>query len=147
MRGSSLMFAVRSAHFTIISCVIFMRSCCVFDSPRLSLPLLAVYLLSYRPVPSPGSQLRLPRCGGQIPCALSLMRTLAPLLSRTLSQKLFDTFEHFKVMQEDNTMILPRTVAKGLHQVHQQCWKFTRCTLHNSIWMSRKQDMQCSSQF
>ena len=34
--------------FHIISCVIFMRSCCVFDSPRLFLPPLAVYLLSYR---------------------------------------------------------------------------------------------------
>ena len=31
-------------------------------------------------------QLLLPRCGGQIPCALSLMRTLAPLPSTTLSQ-------------------------------------------------------------
>ena len=49
--------------FHIIACVIFMRSCCVFDSPRLSLPLLAVYLLSYRLVHPLGSQL-LPRCGG-----------------------------------------------------------------------------------
>ena len=32
--------------FHVIACGIFMRSCCVFDSPRLSLPLLAVYLLS-----------------------------------------------------------------------------------------------------
>ena len=30
--------------FHVISCVIFMRSCCVFDSPRLSLSLFAVYL-------------------------------------------------------------------------------------------------------
>ena len=34
-------------------------------SPRLSLPLLAVYLLSYRPVHPLCSQLLLPRCGGQ----------------------------------------------------------------------------------
>ena len=46
--------------FHIIACVIFMRSCCVFDSPRLSL-LLAVYLLSYRLFHLPGLQLLLPR--------------------------------------------------------------------------------------
>ena len=63
-----------------------MRSCCVFDCPRLlHVPLSAVYLLSYRPVFLPGHQLLLPRCGGQIPCALQLMRTLAPLPSTTLS--------------------------------------------------------------
>ena len=63
-----------------------MRSCNVFDSPRLLpfLLLLAVYLLSHRPVFP--LQLLLPRCGGQIPCALPLMRTLAPLPSTTLSQ-------------------------------------------------------------
>ena len=64
-----------------------MRSCCVFDSPRLSLPLLAVYLLSYCPVHLPSFQLLLQRCGGQIPCALPLMRTLAPLPSTTVSQQ------------------------------------------------------------
>ena len=64
-----------------------MRSCCVFDSLRLlHFPLFAVYLLSYRPVFPSGHQLHLPRCGGQIPCALQLMRTLAPLPSTTLSQ-------------------------------------------------------------
>ena len=87
MRGSSRKFGVRSAPFHIISCVIFVRSCCVFDSPRLlHFPLLAVYLLSYRHVFPPGHQLLLPRCGGLIPCALLLMRTLAPLPSATLSQ-------------------------------------------------------------
>ena len=65
-----------------------MRSCCVFDSLRLlHFPLLAVYLLSYRPVFPPGHQLHLPRCGGQIPCALQLLRTLAPLPSTTLSHE------------------------------------------------------------
>ena len=74
--------------FHIISFVIFMRSCCVFDSPRLlPFPLLAVYLLSYRLVHPPGHQLLLPRCGEQILCAFLLMRTLAPLPSTTLSQK------------------------------------------------------------
>ena len=64
-----------------------MRSCCVFDSPRLlHFPLLAVYLLSYRPVFPPGHHLLLPRCGGQILRALLLVRTLAPLPSTTLSQ-------------------------------------------------------------
>ena len=39
-----------------------MRACGVFDSPRhLSFPLLAVCLLSYRPVFPPGHQLLLPR--------------------------------------------------------------------------------------
>ena len=91
MRGSSRKFGVHSAHFTIISCVISMRSCCVFDSPRLlHFPLLAVYLLSCRPVFPPGHQLLLPRCG-QIPCALPPMRTLAPLPSTTLSQVMSPT--------------------------------------------------------
>ena len=40
-----------------------MRSCCVFDSPGLSLPLLAVYLLSYRPALPSARQLHLPGCG------------------------------------------------------------------------------------
>ena len=86
--------AQRTLH--IISCVIFVRSCCVFDSPRLSLPPLAVYLLSCRLVHLPNLQLLLPRCRGQIPCALPLMRTLAPLPSTTLSkgaQKMSQTWE------------------------------------------------------
>ena len=63
-----------------------MRSCVCSDSLRLlHFPLLAVHLLSYRPVFPPGHHLHLPRCGGQIPCALQLMRTLAPLPSTTLS--------------------------------------------------------------
>ena len=51
-QGSRLKAQVWRAQrtFHIISCVIFVRSCCVFDSPRLlHFPLLAVYLLSYRP--------------------------------------------------------------------------------------------------
>ena len=68
-------------------CVISMRSCCVFDSLRLlHFSLFAVYLLSHHPVFPLGHQLHLPRCGGQIPCALSLMRTLALLPRTTLSQ-------------------------------------------------------------
>ena len=65
-----------------------MRSCCVFNYPGLfHFLLLAVHLLSYRPVFPPGHQLLPPRCGGQIPCALPLMRTLAPLPSTTLSEE------------------------------------------------------------
>ena len=57
----------------------------VISMRLLHFPLFAVYLLSYHPVFLPGHQLYLPRCGGQIPCALQLMRTLAPLPSSTLS--------------------------------------------------------------
>ena len=72
--------------FHVISCVIFMRSCCVFDSlRRLHSLLFAVCLLSYRLIFPFRLQLLLPRCGGQIPCALLVMRTLAPLPSTTLS--------------------------------------------------------------
>ena len=68
-----------------------MRSCCMFDSLRLlHFPLFAVYLLSYHLVFLLGHQLHLPRCG-QIPCALQLMRTLAPLPSTTLSQVMSPT--------------------------------------------------------
>ena len=69
-----------------------MRSCCVFDSLRLlHFPFFAVHLLSYHPVFLPSHQLHLPRCGGQIPCALLLMRTLAPLPSTTLSHVMSPT--------------------------------------------------------
>ena len=57
-----------------------MRSCCVFDSLRLlHFPLFAARLLSDRPVFPFGHQLHLPRCDGQIPCALKLMRTFGTL--------------------------------------------------------------------
>ena len=86
--------------FHVIACVIFMRSCCVLDSPRLlHFPLFAVYLLSYRPVFPPGHQLHLPRCGGQIPCALQLMRTLAPLPRTILSQ---NHSQHFRNQMGEN---------------------------------------------
>ena len=56
------------------------------DSLRLlHFPLSADHLLSCYPVLLPAHQLHLPRCGGQIPRAHSLMRTLAPLPSTTLS--------------------------------------------------------------
>ena len=61
------------------TCVIFMRSCCVLlDSLRLSLVLFAFHFLSHLPFHSP-DHLHLP-CGGQEPCALSRMRTLASLI-------------------------------------------------------------------
>ena len=93
-----LMTRTRAAQVVSLACaphissVIFMRSCCVFDSPRLHhFPLFAVYLLSYRPVFPPGHQLHLPRCEGQIPCALQPVRTLALLPSTTLSQVMSPT--------------------------------------------------------
>ena len=57
-----------------------MRSCCVFDSPRLlTFPLLAVYLLSYLLVHLPSLQLLLPRCGGQISLYTSANEDLGTL--------------------------------------------------------------------
>ena len=47
--------------FHIISCVIFMHSCCVFDSPRFSLPLLVVHFLSHHSVHQSSLLLLLPR--------------------------------------------------------------------------------------
>ena len=78
MCGSSCVFVVRTHHVS--------SSCVSFDSFRLlHFHLFAHHLLSYHPVLSLTRQLHLPGCGGQIPCALSLMRTLAPLPSTTLS--------------------------------------------------------------
>ena len=60
------------AHFIHVS-----SACCVLlDSLRLSLLLFAFHLLSHLPFHSP-DHLHLP-CGGQEPCALLRMRTLAP---------------------------------------------------------------------
>ena len=96
--------------FHITSCAIFTRSCCVFDSPRLSLPLLAVHFLSYRLVHLPSLELLLPRCGGQILCALPLMRTLAqdhgtlaeydPLTFGKLTFETCETLQNWKKTQE-----------------------------------------------
>ena len=61
-----------------------MRSCVCSDSLRLlHFPLFAVL--------PPAHQLHLPGCGGQIPCALQLMRSFAPLPSTTLSQVMSPT--------------------------------------------------------
>ena len=102
MRGSSLKFGVRSAHFTSshasFSCA---HVVCLILRDFSNFPLFAVYLLSYRLVFPLGHQLHLPRCGGQILCALQLMRTLAPLPSTTLSQ------------------LRRMTVACGPHEQHQ----------------------------
>ena len=69
-----------------------MRSCVCSDSLRLlHFPLSADHLLSYHPVLPPAHQLHLPRCGGQIPCALQLMTTLTPLPSTTFSQVMSPT--------------------------------------------------------
>ena len=112
MRGSRIKSHVWRAQrtFHIISCVIFMRSCYVFDSPRLSLPHLAVHFLSYRLVHLPSLQFLLPRCGGQIPCALPLMRTLAPLPSTTLSHNL-DSYIQIKYI--DTKHQLADILTKG----------------------------------
>ena len=83
---SSLACAVHISHH---SRVIFMRpSCCLILRNS---PLLAAHVLSHRLVFPPGHQLLLSRCGGQIPCALPLMRTLAPLPNTTLSQVMSPT--------------------------------------------------------
>ena len=50
------------------------------------------------PVLPPAHQLHLPGCGGQIPCALSLMRTLAPLPSTTLSQVMSPTTTSWRLL-------------------------------------------------
>ena len=87
---SHVTFLVDGAHISLHP--IIMHSWCgCSDSLRFSLPLLAVPLLSYRPVHPPGLHLIFPWCGGQVPCALSLMRTLAPLPSMTLSQVMSPT--------------------------------------------------------
>ena len=83
MRGSSRVFVVRTSlvmsHLHERMCLFWLSSTTPLSS--LSWP----SSLSYHPVLPPAHQLHLPRCGGQIPCALSLMRTLAPLPSTTVS--------------------------------------------------------------
>ena len=84
------------AHAWLKSCVCRARITCLESSPCAhvfvptlfdysTFPLSADHLLSHHPVLPCAHQLHLPRCGVQIPYALSLMRTLAPLPSTTLS--------------------------------------------------------------
>ena len=83
MRGSSCVFVVRT------SCVIVMCLFWLFDYSTFfsSLPIFSLFVLS-SPLPI---NFHLPRCGGQIPCALSLMRTLAPLPSPSPTQVMSPT--------------------------------------------------------
>ena len=80
------------AQVVCLSCAHHVSSSCVgSDSLRLlHFPLFAHHLLSH-PVLPPAHRLHLPGCGGQIPCALQPMRTLAPLPSTTLSQVMSPT--------------------------------------------------------
>ena len=87
-RGSSRKFGVRTSHSMSH---LHAPMLCVDSLRLLHFPLFAVCLLSYHPVFPPGHQLHLPRCGGQIPCELSLMGTLALLPSTTLSQVMSPT--------------------------------------------------------
>ena len=63
----------------------------LFSLRRLHFLLFPHDLLSYHLVLPSAHQLHLPGRGGQIPCALPLMRTLAPLPSTTLSQVMSPT--------------------------------------------------------
>ena len=93
-----------------------MRSCVCSDSPRLlHFPPFAVHLLSYHPVFPPGHQLHLPRCGGQIPCALQLMRTLAPLPSTTLSHQWYQSER--LCIDSENAMATAEQMQEALQQL------------------------------
>ena len=63
----------------------------VWSFQRPHFPLLPHHLLPYHPVLLSARHLHLAGCGGQIPCALPPMRTLAPLPSTTLSQVMSPT--------------------------------------------------------
>ena len=86
------------AHAWLKSCVCRAHIMCHESSPCAHV--FVHHVLSYHPVLLPAHQHHLPRCGGQIPCALSLMRTLAPLPSTTshrFSQA--DKLHHWQVGQ------------------------------------------------
>ena len=83
--GSSL--GPHSFHHIHASCALCERCVWLLSLRRLHFPLPAHHLLSYHPVLPSHRQLHLPGCGGQIPCALPSMRTLALLPSTTLSHK------------------------------------------------------------
>ena len=84
--SSSLVCAVHISHHLMCHHHAFMLCVWFSTTSLLSSSCCLSSIFSYRPVFLPGHQLLLPRCGGQIPCALPLMRTLAPLPSTTLSQ-------------------------------------------------------------
>ena len=85
MRGSRLKSCVCRARITCHDSPFWAHVFVLTLLRLLHFPLFAHHLLSYHPVFPPAHQLHLSGCGGQNPCALSLMRTLAPLPSTTLS--------------------------------------------------------------
>ena len=95
------------------TCIIFMRSCCVLlDSLRLFFLPFAFHLLSHLPFHSP-DHLNLP-CGGQEPCALLRVRTLASwprtILSQSRWRRQFGSEARFE-----------RRLGPG--QAFTQCWR------------------------
>ena len=92
------------------TCVIFMRSCCVvLDSLRLSLLLFVFQLLSHLPFHCPDRR-HLP-CGGQEPCALRRVRTLASWQRTILSQVTSPTTSTSQRPLKDSSRGLPATTG------------------------------------
>ena len=75
--------------FHLMCHLVCLSDCSLFDD-SIFLSVLTVFSLIHLVLPS-ARQLHLPGCGGQIPCALPPMRTLAPLPSTTLSQVMSPT--------------------------------------------------------
>ena len=80
--------ALVSSHLCFMCHLVCLSDCSLFDDSTFLFP---HHLLSYHLVLPSAHQLHLPGRGGQIPCALPLMRTLTPLPSTTLSQVMSPT--------------------------------------------------------
>ena len=142
-RGSSRKFGVRTSHSHASSPCAHVVCLILFD--LLHFPLFAVYLLSYHLVFLLGHQLHLPRCGGQIPCALSANEDLGTLAEYDPSHKLMSPNRRILISRmgpslTSSTMTSP-SGWRSLHHCNTQesrriCMSLEYDGLLHSAWLS-----------
>ena len=131
MRGSSssLVCAVHISHHLMCHHHAFMLCVWFSMTSLLSSSCCLSSIFSFRPVFLSGHQLLLPRCG--VPCALPLMRTLAPLPSTTLSQVMSPTTITSRKPLNRTSRNPPATTALNSHDLEYDDYTLAWRSLHH----------------